>query len=337
MSSGLTLGFARANLPTSALAAQKAATAATAALEINAATAWLLSHGKWVGTKAEAVFPVYDESQVTLPRGMLAILAGALRRDGSHCHCKVPVMNEWYSWLPGGPGLVSNAPCDVSGLISQGDGFVTFRNLPSAGTIKIYSSNIEETEGTINIRGYSSGEKVFTNTGEAGTRIEGEDVEQPTSANTSVSTTTTFDAGNSLYGIVKPMTNGEIRFFHVAADSTETLIGRYEPGEQIPNYRRYWVPARWITDAQVVALCKRKHVNVAVDNDPIIPGNLNALEMALMAKNFQRKSEMDRASQYIGMAIDELNSELEQFNAPQSNSVMQIDPFCSMSDVPNLV
>lgn len=335
MSSGLTLGQARAQLPPAALPIVLSASAALAAPNINAATAWLLSHGKWRGSVAPAVFQVTDNVQVTLPRGMLTILGGVMQGTGDRFRqqWRPQVKNDWFQWIDGGPGIVTNPPYDTYGIESQGDGFVIFRDLPSTGVIKIYNSTTE-TAGTINIRGFSGGAKVFTGTGAA--RIEGENVAQPTTASTSTTTVTTWDAGNSLYGIVKPSTNGIITFFHVAADLTETLIGTYEPGEKIPCYRRYYVPTRFLNDGQLVAICKRRHVDVVADNDEIIPGNLTALEMALMAVNFRRKAD-PLQNQYIAMAIDELNSELTQYEAEQGYGTATIDPGISMASTPNLV
>lgn len=334
MSSGLTLGQARTALPPEALPATYS-TAALAAPFVNAATSWLLSHGKWRGAVSPAIFTVYDNQQVTLPRGMQTILGSALQGTGDafRCSWKMQVTNLWYSWISGGPGIVTNPPYDVAGLVDQGDGFVIFRDLPSTGTIKVYNSTTESS-GTINIRGFSGGLKVFTGAGAA--RIEGENVAMPTTNGTSTTTATTWDAGNSLYGIVKPTTNGVLNFYHVAADLTETLIGTYEPGEQNPNYRRYYVPLRWNNNGQVVALCKRKQVNVLVDNDQVIPGNLSALEMAMMAVNYRRKSDA-LADKYISMAIEELNSELTQFDAEQAYGASQIDMASGFGWTPNLV
>lgn len=333
MSSGLTVGQARSLLPTAALSASNAASAALAAPYINAATAWLLSHGKWRGTVAPAIFQVTDNVQVTLPRGMLTILGGVMQGTGDRFRQQwhPQVKNDWYQWIDGGPGIVTNPPYDTFGIESQGDGFVIFRDLPSAGTIKVYNTTTESA-GTINIRGFSSAAKVFT----GAARVEGENVAQPTTANTSVSTATSWDAGNSLYGVVKPSTNGIINFYHVAANLTETLIGTYEPGEKIACYRRYFVPTKFLNNGQLVAICKRRHVDVVVDNDEIIPGNLTALEMALMAVNFRRKAD-PLQNQYITMAIDELNSELLQYEAEGSYGTSQIDSSISMASTPNLV
>jgi hypothetical protein len=294
-----------------------------------------MSHGKWRGTVAPAIFQVQDNQQITLPRGMQTILGANLQGTGDafRCQWKMPLTNLWFSWISGGPGIVTNPPYDVAGLTDQGDGFVLFRDLPSTGVIKVYNTT-SETAGTINIRGFSNNGKVYTGTGVV--RIEGEDVAMPTTANTSTSTATTWDAGNSLYGVVKPTTNGVIKFYQVAADLTETLIGSYDPGEQVPNYRRYYVPLRWNNNGQVVAICKRKQVNVLVDNDQIVPGNLNALEMAMQAVNYRRKSD-PLSDKYITMAIEELNAELGQQDAESAYGYQQLDPFNGFGIVPNLV
>jgi len=337
MSSGLTLGQARTQLPSAALNAADAASASTAAPYINAATSWLLSHGKWRGATASAIFNVTDNVQITLPRGMLTLLGVAIQGTGDNFQqfAKVQVTNEWYSWLSGGPGISTNPPWSTTGMVAIGDGFVIFRDLPSTGQIKVYNTTTE-TAGTINIRGFnSSGDKVFTGIGAA--RIEGENVAMPTTANTSTTTSTTWNSGNSLYAVFKPTTNGVIKFYQVAADSTETLIGSYEPGEQNPCYHRYLVPQRPNNDGVVVAWVKRRHFNVLVDNDEVIPGNLTALELALMAVNFRRQSELERAQTYIGMAMDELNNELAQFEPEQGLGTMQFDVSICMGTVPNLI
>lgn len=425
MSSGLNLGTARTLLPSACFEAGKAASAALAAPYVNAATAWILSMGKWVGTRQRAAFTVND-NQVTLPREMLAMMGASIQGTGDRSRCKTPypIANLWYQWLPGGPGLVVDSPHDVFAFTDQGDGFVTFRDLPSAGRVRVKTTVANES-GIFSVRGYSGGNRVFTGTlGRAGSLLatgtlspnvsgvwttstssngqplyvfvdsnpsiyllgwnsshwtidsvddsstywtgpataanpvgtyspttpatgtltisvgysygEGEDLILPNSVS-DVTSATTFDAGNSLYAIVKPTTIGVLTFYHVAEDGTETLIGRYEPGETIPNYRRYFVPQRTGDDGNVIALCKRKFVPVAVDNDQIIPGNLTALELAMMAVNYRRNAEMARARDYIAMAIDELNSSMEEFESVQSLGSVQVDQFVGMGSGFNIL
>lgn len=337
MSSGLTLYQARTSLPTAALASSKASSAAAAAPDINAACSWIMNNGKWVGTMQKAVFSIYDSVQITLPRSMFTVQAAVLQGTGDQYRMwgRFNVTNEWYQWIPGGPGFISNPPWNTAAFTSLGAGFVFFRDLPSTGTIKVYNTTTE-TAGTINIRGYDfSGQKVFTLAGAS--RIEGENLAQATTANTAVTTATTWNSGNSVYGVVKPTTNGQLLFYHVAADATETLIGQYDPSETNPDYRRYAVPKTCIQNGQVVALCKRAFVPVVVDNDQIVPGNLKALEFLLMAQNFQRKADKALSDAYLANAMSQLNSEVDDFNAEQSLPVLQIDQSCGMSPWDNTV
>lgn len=336
MSSGLTLGQARAQLPTAALSAVNAATAALAAAQINPAIAWVISSGLWRGTVQHAAFEIQDDKYITLPRGMLTVQAAVMQGTGDDFRswASYPVANEWFQWVPGGPGFNSNPPCSTPVFESIGDGFVFFMELPTTGQLK-FTNTTTESAGTVNIRGFdSSGDKVFTGTGAA--RVEGENIAMPTTASTSTTTNTTWNEGNSVYGIVKPTTNGILNVYCVNG-ATETLIASYEPGETTPNYRRYLVPKSCIEDAQVVVRAKIAQVPVVVDNDQIFPGSLTALELALMAVQFRRKSEMKRAMEYLQMSVEQLNAEVFDFNSINSLPVMQIDPAMALGPCANLV
>lgn len=289
-----------------------------------------MTHGKWRGSVRRVRFPVWDH-QVTLPRNVQTILGGFVQdTDSARCVWLTSVRNEFYELQSGGFGPITDPPCNVPGLVSQGDGFVTFRDLPSAGRLKIYNT-ASEGACQLHVRGFASGQKVYTR-GNCG-KMEGEDITFPGANGSSRLSDTTFDVG-PLYAVNKPASNGVLLIYHVAADLTETLIGRMEPGERVANYRRYHVPCGTDDDRSVTALCKLRHVDVVADNDEIQPGNLTALELAMMAVNFRRKAEMERAQQYIGMAVDELNSELGEWDAEDSLGSIQIDPVLGMGAIP---
>lgn len=327
----LTLGIARAKLSSACVPPAALTTAALAAPYINMATEALLNRGNWRGTNRKVAFAIYDD-QFSLPRGLVTAKAAAIQGETSPLiHCSYPIRNEWYEFLPNGPGLIVDPPHDAGGFQDRGDGFVTFRDLPSAGVLKIYNSTAEST-GSFHVRGLVSGQKLYTGSGAA--RIEGVNLAMPTTASTSTTGTDVFDAGDSLYSIVKPVTNGVTTLYHVADDLTETLIGRFEPGETLPSYRRYYVPCHG-DDGQVVAMCKAQHYDVVSDNDEIFPGNINALEYALFALNYRRKDEMERSRDNFALALSELDAELEQFTPPQALGHVSIDPLCALSE--NLV
>lgn len=288
----------------------------------------------WRGVKQRMVLAVYND-QITLPRSALRILSAVIQGTGTGYRnaWQYPLRNDWFQWLPTGPGMITDPPYDVGAFVDQGDGFLTLRNLPSAGTLKVYNSTTESA-GSFHVRGISSGNKVYTGTGAA--RIEGENIAMPTTASTSTVSATTFDAGDSLYAIIKPLTNGVVTLYHVAGDATETLIGRYEPGEQAPNYRRYYSPQYDSATQQVVALVQRRQVDVRADNDEVVPGNLRALERALESINFERKAELERAQQYLALAIRALNAELEVGMSPDYGRV-HLDRISGMGAIPNLI
>lgn len=333
--SRVTLGLARAKLQK--FCGPNGAASADVPDNVNIVSAWMLSHEKFRGSTQKVVFQIYDD-QVTLPRNLLTILGASIQGVGDNFRQKTrySVRNEWYEFIPGSSGIAANPPWDVVDFEAQGDYFMLFRNLPSAGHLKIYATTTEAGSLNFAIRGISGGAKVFTGTGT--NRIEGELLSVPVTNGAFTLSSQIYDAGNSVYSIVKPSTNGVITIYHVSLlDGTETLIGQYEPGETLPCYRRYLIPKRCNDSGQLVAFCKLRHVDVIADNDEVYPGNLNALEMGLQALNFRRKQDMGRADEWIGRAVDELNSEIEEFTAEESWGTMQIEEDVGMGSVPNLL
>jgi len=197
------------------------------------------------------------------------------------------------------------------------------------------SGSIEGPAGTYSPSGAFTGNAIVV-LNSASAQIEGENLTLPNTVS-SVTSATVWDAANSIYSIVKPTTNGVLMLYLVDALNVETLVGIYAPGETLPCYRRYAVPRRCVESDQAVVFCKIRHVDVVVDNDEIFPGNLNALECALMALNYRRKDNMDRYESYMNDAMRSLNADLEDFTAEQSYGVMQIDISIGMGRVPNLM
>lgn len=312
----------------------------------------LLVEGKWLGTMQTAVFEaddwVTDGIYITLPRGLQTLEAATIRGNANDddnrrlCQWRSAVKNEWYQFIPGSLGLVLNPPCDTPAFVAQGDNFLTFRNLPAKGKLRITTTAVEAAALTFAIRGYLDGQKVFSSSG----TVEGESLTIPIVSGTSATTTSSFDEGDSLYSIIKSPTVGLLNFYLVSdSDSSVTKIGQYEPGELLPCYRRYLVPTPFCNedgtgdnaDNQLITLCKRRYVPVVVDNDEIYPGNINALEMALSAIKARRSNNLGDYRDFMGQAISLLNSELDDANAEQSYGTVQMSPFSSMAYIPSSV
>lgn len=281
--------------------------------QINFVLGVAFQSGKWKGTVAYAQFPIYDAEengeayrQLTLGRRFETALGVKFERDTGFGGSR-PIHNQWWQWRQGHSSWFSDGCGNPnSGLQDVGE-VVIFRDLPSAGTIKIYNSTTESA-GSVNVRGFASGAKVFTGTGAS--RIEGENIAMPTTPGTSTTSATTFDAGLSLYAIVKPSTNGTLSIYHVNG-ATETLLGIYEPGETTPAWRRYRI-ASWHDEDSALVMAKLRHVTLVADNDLVVPDNEQALYYGLRGKNYDDRHDDDKANLYWSKFYDSLNGQLKE-------------------------
>lgn len=147
--------------------------------------------------------------------------------------------------------------------------------------------------------------------------IEG--VELDISTNLTTTTTQQF-SGPRPTMIVKPITRGPIDLYAVdVSTGDETLIGTYDPGETVPNYRRYRLGAvsAGATLTTIHCMTKRRFVEAVADSDELIPGSLRALELGLIARRFDLTHDVKEATEYWRRAFALLNSQLaeEQGNA----------------------
>ncbi len=274
--------------------------------KINLAIERLITFARGKGTVLKDFQTVYD-GQVTLPRSLENVLGWRLLdADGIALAGERNIYNQWFQF---GGRCNSDSCVFMPGLYDQGGNFVTFRPLPVAGVLKVYTSTTESTNEPFHIRGLSSGLKVYTGTGAA--RIEGENLTIPAGSGASVTSTTTFDEANSLYEIVKPATNGVLTMYVVdPATAVETLVGRYDPGETIPNYRRYLYPQGNEDNTDVLELlCDEAFYMVKADRDQLAISNIGALKNALKALQYEDANDVERKMQYLGDALNILDAE----------------------------
>jgi len=116
---------------------------------------------------------------------------------------------------------------------------------------------------------------------------------------------------NSLDGLQKDLTNGQVKFYEVNPDTgDQRLILTMEPGEKTASYRRYFIAGLprnccGITGAanntaQVTALAKLDFIPVAVDTDYLTP--IQNLEAIIEECISIRYSTMD-SSTAAGLAV----------------------------------
>jgi hypothetical protein len=138
-----------------------------------------------------------------------------------------------------------------------------------------------------------------------------------------VTTTYQFD---SISGIQKDVTNGDVQFYQVDPTSgDEILLLTMEPSETTASYRRYYLsalprsccpPPNSTGSVSVVAICKLELVPVTYDTDYLLIQNLEALTEECQSIRY---SEMDTpsakqmAAERHAQAIRLMNGELNHY------------------------
>ena len=277
---------------------------------INRVLERLHSEGKWVGLVTQAYITAYEDANdnkfITLPRHLETCLRG-----GKAGYKTTAVQSEWYQYLPQGRGIRKQDQAYYGPLQDIGEGFVTFRDIETASTLTLSSSETECAGSYIWIRGKdASGNKIFSTVD--GERVEGIRLDLGSG------TQTTSQTFSELYSVEKTPTTGLI-----SLSAGATTLAKYEAGERAISYRRYIVDKNW--DA-VQGIFKRRHVWAISDNDPLYPDSLEAIKLGLMAINAEEKADVERGQYYMDRAILLLNAELKEYNAGQEG-VMQVAPW----------
>lgn len=301
--------------------------------------AWLnqvLAHffltGKWAGTTVRwkgqntgASFAIYydqnNQAIVTLPRGMLALLAAAYGQTVAPPSHQLRFSNSmirggWFEFTNGANYGVGDQSWG-NGLQDIGDGWTTFQDVTEPSYLRVVTSEAEAGGATVLFRGTDANGNVIYSGSGAGT-INGVTLDISTGLTTQ--TTQVFGAAPTL--IQKPVTYGPIQLFSVGVASGKvTQIGSYDPGETSPGYRRYKLGGAFINQGQTVipyttlhAMVKRRNVPMVSLADEVIPGNIPAIELGLQGRRYDLQSDTKTADEYWGEAIALLNAELSEYN-----------------------
>jgi hypothetical protein len=281
---------------------------------INRVLERLHSEGKWTGLVQQATITAYEDADdnkfITLPRHLETCLRG-----GKAGYKTTAVQSEWYQYLPQGRGIRKSDQAYSGPLQDIGEGYVTFRDIETASTLTLSSSETECAGSYIWIRGKdNNGDKIFSNVD--GERVEGIRLDLGDG------TQTTSQTFKEIYSVEKTPTTGTIT---LSATTGSVTLAKYEAGERAISYRRYIVDRNW--DA-VQGIFKRRHCWAVSDNDPLYPDSLEAIKLGLMAINAEEKADVERGQYYMDRAILLLNAELKEYNAGQEG-VMQIAPWLS--------
>jgi general stress protein 26 len=140
--------------------------------------------------------------------------------------------------------------------------------------------------------------------------------------------TTTF---NTITGIDKDVTDYDVLLYQYDSTTatTEQLLGRYQPNEEYPDYRRSAV--RNIANGcctqedcdnpvyTIEAICSLQHVPVSGDGDWFIIQNQSALQLAMQAEKLEEDDKDTEAEFKFKKAIRELQRQSEKYT-PSTNA-----------------
>lgn len=263
---------------------------------INAAQQRLVMCGEggeqgWWGGWARMRFNVLrSDPYITLGR------YGTRLMDVGVCTRIAGIQNEFYEFLEFGNGLLPKtsctnntaraADCAPAQILDRGE-YPTFRDIATTGSRRIRVRPVDPLDGSGNYRTLIQGTDPFDNiiySQNGSSRVTGQYVnivdpfaDLPTLLNT-------------LTGIQKDVTNGQIQYYDVdPTTGDETLILTMEPSETVAGYRRYYLSglpvsccpvvrdASGTPTAQVEAIVKLALLPLAVDSDYLLIQNAEAI------------------------------------------------------------
>lgn len=278
---------------------------------------------RWKASTAGASFSIqYDanwQGFITLPRGMLALLASAYGNttDAPNYNTRfsnMPINGPWHEFGNGSYGVGDQVY--GNGIQDAGDGWTTFANLTEASYLRVVTAQAETNPTNILFRGLDqNGAQIYSGTGV--NTING--VQLNIGASLTIQTTQQFSEAPTL--VQKPVTFSPVSLYSVGvASGIVTLIAIYDPGDTSPGFRRYKLggplasPDRPLPFTTLHAMVKRRFVRAVSLADELIPGSLPAIEQGLYALRSDRERDPKAASQDWAAAFSILNSELSEFN-----------------------
>lgn len=262
----------------------------------NQAARRLLTRGMFAGCYGRFTIAVTNGC-ITLPRQIESIITAA------SCCGQVTVRNQWYEFNEGGYGLMDKDRSIGSQLVDRGT-VPAYRDM-TGGTnsyVRVYLGDSSDAGKTITLQGYDQNGN-WVRTLNSGVWIDGEKL---TLAGTYVQSTKKFTA---LTGVIRDATNTVQRLYEFnATDSTELDLAVYDPDETLPQYRRmFWGGICESADTRYLTVMARmRHIDVANDNDYVIPPCPDAIKLMVKAIDFEEKNLPNESMIYEQKAVAEL-------------------------------
>lgn len=289
----------------------------------------------WWGTTVPMVFQVTrGNPYITAPRGIARIMLVDV------CNRPIKVQNGFYEYLWAGEGLLPKSVCSgtsraqcISPLNTQAllrGYFPTLVDIPSAAGqsyfIRVFPGNPLDVGKRILIQAYDQNDlKIYSLDGL--NEIEGFYITLAYPFMDSVETV----GPKGIYGVQKDYTYAELQVDAVNANTGEiTQLSRYEPGEQRPNYPRYFLDSlpqfccNGQPSIQINAIAKRDFYPVFVDQDWLLIGNIPAMiseAQAIYHDGIQEPAAQSMNSAKHRDAINFLQGELDHYAGKESAAV----------------
>lgn len=295
---------------------------------------------KPVGSLARYRFCAGTDSCLSWPRFIRTIEAFAI--------CSTPgvIRSNFFEFIgwPNGIGIQSEENMPGTMLIDR-DPSCAFDDVIATTAeprkICLIATNVADVGKTVTLRYIDDlGQKKYSSIG--GVVQEGEQLTliSPAAAfpANAVFTSSNVSTGG-LYHVVKEVTKYPVLMYEASNTPTITkLLSQYEPSEQVPIYRRSFIPGLadmpacegaetedCTVNKQITALVKLQHVPVVVDNDPLVIGNLAALKLMVMAILREEQNRHDEAAILEGKAAREIDGELSSYLGDGVVSALKVE------------
>lgn len=283
----------------------------------------LMRRGDWPG----AIQPMYlclKRGCVVWPREV-----GSIRRM-NFCNQAVPVMNDWYSYLPwDGQRWNYSSPswfgttywpmCGQRALVTGGFRSPVFQDLLGDGReLRAYIETPLDVGKKLTIFGTDNGNQPLTQKGLGSWNAGAEMTLQNPYTTLKVSGSNVLV--RNISRVVKEVTNGRVRLYAFnTATSILEEVATYEPSEVNPFFLRQNVNTSCCSGSEgVLALVKLQFIPVVSDTDYVPIDNLDALKFGFQAVKSRDAGDRKAGDELEGMAIRELNLEVQDQNTDQS-------------------
>lgn len=302
---------------------------------LNRAVQRLLPKGKWVGTTIR--YRICTSSNcITWPRQIETIEAMAIEGRPHR------VRNDWFEFLESGQGILDNQTTNGLQLVDRGEA-VAFDDITanSWGYIRIYTDLPEDSGKTIILQGYDENAN-WIRTLDDGAYIDGLKVAIQTDPGTITTTTQKF---SRLTGVIKDVTNGNVRLYEYDGSANVRALAIYEPDETLPSYRRSYVPglrnvnqgSDTCARASVEVVAKLRFIPVSKENDFLLIGNIQALESETKAIRAFDNELNDKAYAFEARAVQYLEQELQAFQGDGPVVQLRVERDVSTGLVENVI